>query len=244
MFTATFAIAEPAESELAEPNFNKVDWVALKGGALSHGEKSSKQPINIEDFEISRTEVTVGQYRECVEAQKCTEPLAGDRCNYGYHSRNNYPMNCVTWEQASQFAAFVGGRLPTEQEWEFAAQSEGKDKLYPWGKAQASCQLAWFSGCDSYGTTIVCNRPAGNTEQGLCDMAGNVYEWTSDRYTNDDAEKAEYHVIRGGGFNAIGLQLMTTHRNGAMGQQPYIGFRVARSKQDAQNTENSVKTPQ
>ncbi len=233
---------------------SEIDWVPIHGGTFIRHEGERNQKIFLENFEISRSEVTVEQFRRCVQQGRCSEPVIAPRCNYGYYSRAKHPINCVTWEQASEFAAFVGGRLPTEAEWEFAARSGGQDKLFPWGNFAPSCERTWFGTCAPYETAEVCIHPGGNTEQGLCDMAGNVYEWTGDwyaHYTNErdllspaGANDGDYRVIRGGGFNATPAELKTDHRNAARGQLPYIGFRVVRVSTTAKSDESAPKPEQ
>jgi len=88
-------------------------------------------------------------------------------------------VNRVSWHQMMTFAAWVGARLPTEAEWEFAASSRGTG-VYPWGAASPSSTLADYDSFD--GTSATCSRTSGNSAQGLCDMAGNVWEWVQDEY--------------------------------------------------------------
>ena len=69
-------------------------------------------------IEFTKSEITVAQYRECVEAGMCTEPNSksdSKYCNWGYTDRDNHPVNCVDWYQAKAFCEWVGGRLPTEE---------------------------------------------------------------------------------------------------------------------------------
>jgi formylglycine-generating enzyme required for sulfatase activity len=57
-----------------------------------------------------------------------------DYATWGKEGREDHPINCVNWQQAVDFCAWAGGRLPSEAEWEYAARSEGKDNTYPWGE--------------------------------------------------------------------------------------------------------------
>ncbi len=170
------------------------DWTWIGGGVFELTGAGDRR-FSVEDhvvvvpgFEMWRTEVTVDQYRACVADGMCTEPRKRP-CddNWDKTDRGDHPVNYVRWHQAVEFCDWVGGRLPTEAEWEYAARSGGRAIDFPWGDEPASCDLAvmddGLAGCGEDRTWSVCSRPAGNTEHGLCDMSGNVWEWVQDSYT-------------------------------------------------------------
>ncbi len=169
-----------------------VEWVRIPGGSFNMGSEDedswdSEQPVHrvtVPTFEMAKTQVTVEQYKACVDAGACTAPDTGDYCNWGQSDRGKHPINCVNWHQAQAYAKWAGGRLPTEAEWEYAARSGGRDWKYPWGDENATCERAVMYdggfGCGRESTWPVCSKPRGNTTQGLCDMAGNVWEWVQD----------------------------------------------------------------
>ena len=195
-----------------------IEWVTINGGKFAMGTVSLEQgfenakPIHevaIKTFDMSKTNVTVEQYAECVIKGQCTEPAIGTSCNWGVAGRQLHPVNCVTWGQANQYAKFKGARLPSESEWEYAATSGGKNQKYPWGDEEATCDRAVMygadgNGCGTNGTMPVCSKPAGNTEQDLCDMAGNVWQWVQDKYQNSyKGAPADGSVFEGTGFNQV-----------------------------------------
>ncbi len=229
-----------------------LDWVRLPGGTYQMGSEDGaddEKPVrrvHVEPFALSRTEVTVGQYRACVRAAACREPGSDGHCNWGKSGREDHPVNCVSWDDAATFARWVGGRLPSETEWEYAARSGGHDQAYPWGDEQADCGRAVMDdgsgkGCGEGDTTFpVCSKPSGNTAQGLCDMAGNVWEWVADWYgpygeaPSDGSartEPARYRVIRGGSWNFTARLLRAADRGGFSpgDRDDDLGFRVARA---------------
>ena len=231
----------------------EIPWVLIKGGVFDMGSdegQTNTKPahrVAMRSYFISRTDVTVGQYDECVRAGKCTQPGTGPSCNWRKSNRENHPINCVTWNQAVAYAKFAGARLPSEAEWEYAARSGGLNEKYPWGEAAPDCERAvmFYSGdsrCDDRTTRPVCSRPLGNTRQGLCDMIGNVLQWVEDSsYDNYDGAPANgsaregnrpYRVIRGGAFFIAGawfLQSFSRSRAPAGDRGPYLGFRLAKN---------------
>jgi len=217
-----------ANTYSAGPLLKPVEWVTISGGKFMMGSDSadrnfsSAKPVHeviIKTFEMSKTAVTVEQYTECLNKGECTPPGSGGQCNWGMAGRESHPINCVDWDQANQYAKFKGGRLPSESEWEYAARSGGKKQKYPWGDDEPACVKAVINGAGGEGcakdtTMPVCSKPAGNTAQGLCDMAGNVWQWVQDKYldsykgspTDGSSYEGEgiypgnYRVVRGGTF--------------------------------------------
>lgn len=225
-----------------------VELVYIAGGDFlmgnEKGDSDEKYTYNakVDSFRISKSEVTVSQYGECVNEGKCTKPDKGSYCNWGKYERRDHPVNCVSWEQARAFAQWVGGRLPTEAEWEYTARSRGKAQRYPWAGNEISCMHAVTvdsagEGCGRSSTWPVCSTTKGNTEQGVCDMVGNVWEWVEDiyvpNYTHRDSKVAQYNsgrarVRRGGSWYSPRDELSATRRGKMLPQQnqSMVGFRV------------------
>ncbi|HUU03382.1 MAG TPA: SUMF1/EgtB/PvdO family nonheme iron enzyme [Myxococcota bacterium] len=197
-------------------------WVQMPGGSFMMGSETGENDekpmhqVTVPPFEIMRTEVTNWLYCRCVNDGYCNVPQSGLGCDLQIGDSGSRPVNYLEWPQASMFCRWAGGRLPTEAEWEYAARSAGQDITYPWGDETATCQYAVMNdggpGCGQNWAQPVCSKPAGNTAQGLCDMAGNVAEWMKDchhgDYTgapddgsewNDDSCSA-YRVMRGGSY--------------------------------------------
>jgi formylglycine-generating enzyme required for sulfatase activity len=134
-----------------------------------------------------RTEVDVRAYTLCVKAGVCRLEdvlTVGGYFNYGQPHRAGHPINGVSWFGAQRFCGWLGGRLPTEAEWEFLARGTDQ-RRFPWGDAPAGCaddrSARFHEGCPSDGT-----RPPGihtvASAAGLAAMGGGVWEWVSDWY--------------------------------------------------------------
>jgi iron(II)-dependent oxidoreductase len=147
------------------------------------------------------------------------------------------PVTHVDWFQANAYAKWVGGRLPTEAEWENACR--GNDgNTFSWGNHLPSPLLANYIGSGLPLPSVVGSYPAG--AHGLYDMSGNVWEWTStlDRpypYVADDGREdptgTDARVLRGGAFNHdgdidFGVSCTVRGRGGPLGLGGYYGFRV------------------
>jgi formylglycine-generating enzyme required for sulfatase activity len=156
--------------------------------------------VSFPTFFLQIDEVTVVQYARCMTAGKCSPAGTDDFCNAGRPGRDLNPINCVSHAQAAAYCAWLGRRLPTEDEWEFAASGKAK-RLYAWGNTPPAGRVCW--GRRAEGTCDVSSFDAGSTPEGLHDITGNVWEWTSSDYCPYDPAVACAHdqkVARGGGW--------------------------------------------
>jgi formylglycine-generating enzyme required for sulfatase activity len=242
-------------------------WIPISGGSFQMGSSDSYggddttpiHTVTVPSFEITKSEITVAAYDACINAGGCQDPIpsnASSMCSWASGEPQQYPslpIDCVTWQDAHQFCTWVGARLPSEAEWEYAARSEGQATTYPWGDAAPTCNLAVneVAGCAfSPLPDPVCSHPAGNTAQGLCDMAGNVWEWVEDAWstsgyagapTDGSAQESgapagplgQPRVERGGGFaDATTDVLRNVYRLhfGEFGGGYTLGIRCARPR--------------
>ena len=192
--------------------------------------------VTLAAFWIMQTEVTNTQYQQCVEAGACTAPN-NERWNQTEYAA--HPVTHVNWQQANDYAAWVGGRLPTEAEWEKAAR--GTDgRLYPWGnEAPDETRLNFNQNVGD--TSRVGTYSSGASPYRAFDMAGNVWEWTNDwynivYYATAPADNplgpasGTYRVVRGGSWNGNTSGVRSAFRlRSSPGDQHFgLGFRVVR----------------
>ena len=155
--------------------------------------------VELDSFSISAYEITMGQYKQFLAATG-HRPLP-DWVSL-FSPTDNHPVVGVSWYDAEAFCKWVGMRLPTEAEWEYAARGKLKGKKYPWGDQEpdgSQCNFADkrsdrtlreldaklthadMSVDDGYAKIAPVGSYPSN-DFGLYDMAGNVYEWVADRY--------------------------------------------------------------
>jgi formylglycine-generating enzyme required for sulfatase activity len=154
-----------------------------------------------------------------------------------FGSEGSHPRN-ATWFEAVAFCLWLSSkanydvRLPTDQEWQRAAQGDD-GRTYPWGNQQPDDQLANF--IDNVGQTTPVDRyPAGASPYGVLDMAGNVWEWCVTDYrtgSNNISNVADYRVLRGGSWDDGPGLVRATFRSWYTPSLKWSGsgFRLARS---------------
>lgn len=181
--------------------------LAVPGGTFNLGfaeGPESERPVvrtTVAGFQLEDTETTVGMYRGCVQAGRCTEAGTGPLCNWNQEGREQHPINCVDWNQAVAYCAWAGRRLPTEQEWEYAAR--GTDgRRFPWGNQFGDARACTANGAKGSGTCAVGSFRTGSNAFGHQDLVGNVWEWTASpgcSYSEPSCDSPT-KVLRGGSF--------------------------------------------
>jgi|GEM_PF-3197620 len=205
----------------------------------------------LKPFYIDSFEVSIRQFTEFIQ-----------QTNYkgykGYRKPRKQDLekgaNRVHWFEAARYCQWKGKRLPTETEWLLAAGGEGRK--FPWGNdhidgkranhCDVNCTAPWanFNNDDHFKRMApVGSYPGGSTPEGVYDLAGNVWEWTSTVYSNgeslvfkgkeqplDDMEVEM--VIKGGSYGSKDEQLQNGHRSksAASLRSSYVGFRCAKDK--------------
>ena len=218
-----------------------IEFISIPAGSftLSHdtGSYSLGDTVTLAAFKLGKIPVTVAEFKKCVEAGKCTSEhyytVSNNlSCNYNNYIHGagwlNHPMNCVDWYGAKEYCEAIGGRLPTEEEWEYASTHNGTEHLnteYPWGNDSPTSSTANYNGNVGSTTEVGRYSPAGDSPLGLVDMAGNVWEWTSSSYSAESS----YMVLKGGSwdFNEVSLRVTLRSGSGPSSRGYDDGFRCA-----------------
>lgn len=152
----------------------------------SNDGNSDEKPIHavyLDAYWMDETEVTNRMYSQCVNAGECSQLGGSDYSEAAYQ----YPVEYVDWNDSQSYCEWVGGRLPTEAEWEKAARGGLAGKKYPWGDTTPVCTQGAENGAQyedcNWGTVNVGSFSANG--YGLYDMTGNVSEWVADWYRID-----------------------------------------------------------
>ncbi|MBN1304223.1 MAG: SUMF1/EgtB/PvdO family nonheme iron enzyme [Anaerolineales bacterium] len=219
-------------------------------------DESPEHQVTLHAYWMDKFEVTNGMYRACGAAGVCSPtqyPKSETRDSYVNNPEfNDYPVVYVTWQDAANYCQWVGRRLPTEAEWEYAARG-ATFNTYPWGDEAPDSSRANFN-YQMGDTNRVGSYPAGASPFGILDMAGNVAEWVNDYYDSNYYEKgvgmnptgpiarSSYfnRVVRGGSFGDAARNIRVSQRSSTLGNDtsaetgteaykgsysPNIGFR-------------------
>ena len=143
----------------------------------------------------------------------------------------DHPVTSVTFGQAMAYARYLGGTLPTEVHWEFAARGPER-REYPWGDSPPSCDLAHYRDCEPMSTVSAKARTGDVTPHGVYDLAGNVREWVTPIWYDPTrhGENIEIRRMKGGSFAHPSFFLRgaaVTNNFRRNEQWEYVGFRVA-----------------
>jgi formylglycine-generating enzyme required for sulfatase activity len=171
------------------------------GNDESEPDESPSHIVRLDAYYVDETEVSNGQYAQCVAEGECQPPGRSGAtfhpAYYGDPGYDDYPVIFVNWNDARDFCSWRGARLPSEAEWERAAGFDpemGIKYTYPWGDIFDGTLLNFCDvNCpdqdrnsdfdDGHGDTApLGSYPDGRSPLGLLDMSGNVMEWVSDWY--------------------------------------------------------------
>jgi formylglycine-generating enzyme len=214
-------------------------WISVEGGNFKMGCFRSdlnclknEEPVHnvyVSPFKISKYEVTVAQYKAFCKVKGYKEPQGAD----------SLPLTNLKWNEAVEYAEWLGCRLPTEAEWEFAARGGIKNKKSLFSGNNDIDVVAWFS--ENAENTV---HPVGKKEPnilGIYDLTGNVWEWCSDIYgdytENDEIDpkgpkSGTSHVKRGGSYSDKNFEIDLRITNRASEPADFnsynLGFRLVK----------------
>jgi iron(II)-dependent oxidoreductase len=234
----------PASEAVSEgPEMVRVDGgpheIGAPGVGFAYDNERPRHPIELKPFWIDRTPVTNADYMSYLEESGAEPPMYWERDGEGGWLRSamgrteevdpRLPVIHVSWNEAEAFARWAGKRLPTEREWEVAAEGADRDRAnldqFSFGPAPAGAYADAASDC------------------GAVQMLGDVWEWTSSDFTAYPGFEAfpypeysevffgdEHKVLRGGAWSARRDVIRTSFRNWDLPvrRQIFAGIRCAR----------------
>ena len=254
--------AEPPglQAQAAVATSTKRDMVLIEGGTFKMGwnrgrEQKGEHTVTVSAYYLDKYEVTNAEYAAFIKntgrPAPEMDPSVKEKSYWVPWNGNNppsgreyWPVTNVSPKDVEAFAAWlskrdgVAYRLPTEEEWEFAARNGPKNSLFPWGNS-------WEKGRANIGgkesPVDVGSFPQGATELGVEDMVGNVWEWTSSKprfYDNRPVDPADMNArVRKGGsfFETINIEFSNATDRAWYSDEnfkfPTLGFRLARNRE-------------
>ena len=242
------AVEKTAESYLLLPAGTFVMGCTAGDPSCAEDERPPHSVTIGKPFYLASTLTTKSSYQRCIDAGACQ----GDTDR----AKPSEPAVAIRWSDAAAFCQWVGGRLPTEAEWEYAARGGVEGWRYPWGNSIAPENANYATSLKPFefdsvaslrglapgltyrysGTCPVKTFPANGF--GLYDMAGNALEWTADwagSYLAGPAADPKgpatgtVRILRGGSWAVTGGALRVSNRftYGPENQEETIGFRCA-----------------
>lgn len=241
-------LVEGVEDEVAD--LLAVEWCEIPGGKVSISSQGRSRTFTVQDFYLSKFPVTNAQFQAFIDApdgyhdERWWHGAAG---SLEWHRANpqpllvkfdapNFPRGNVCWYEANAFCLWLSHRLgqpitlPTEQQWLRAAQGDD-NRLYPWGNRfdpercnSREARLRMPTPVDAY--------PDGASPYGVCDMAGNMWEWCRNQHpSNSPADPASEFLVpvRGGSWIGPSERVKNTFHYFLNPVYRYssIGFRIA-----------------
>ena len=252
--------AEPPglQAQAAIATNKKRDMVLIEGGTFTMGwnkgkEQKGEHAVTVSTFYIDRYEVTNAEYAEFIKDTGKSPPAIGPKVEEGYwlpwngnnppSGRERWPVANVSPKDVEAFAAWLSKRdgmvyrLPTEEEWEYAARNGASNTLFPWGNSFEETRANINK---KKSPTDVGSFPQGATQYEVQDMIGNVWEWTSSKPRfYDGGREPEFknaRVQRGGSFfEKINHEFYNATDRSWVGDEdfkfPTVGFRLARNRE-------------
>ncbi|CAK0741916.1 formylglycine-generating enzyme [Gammaproteobacteria bacterium] len=239
--------------EIARGGSDDLEWISVPGGKymigaspsdrLAHQNEKPRREVEISPFQITAYPITNQNYRNFLQSTGYRKPPFLDSPEFG---PDDHPVVGVSWDDAREFARWVGGDLPSEAQWEYAARSGqriSQGSVYPWGSEPPTATLANINATCSRSTSPVNAYPGGRNAFGLHDLCGNVWEWCLDSWSDGyysslancvrdpvNTERGEERSLRGGSYDSLPSQGRCTARYHTQraSQWPWVGFRVVK----------------